>query len=109
MDAVPLSGCSASFETLYSLAASIQVTGRISAVTNVGTHRAPAFPECQKCDDRGVMEGRLCGQIASTSNPALNGCQIVAAYRIKFDSGSAGGTGGVRGTLEGVVICSCQH
>jgi hypothetical protein len=55
------------------------------------------------------MEGRLCGQIASTSTPALNGCQIVAAYRLRLDPSPAGPQGGVRGTLEGVVICSCQH
>jgi hypothetical protein len=85
----------------------LQVVGRISGVTNVGTHRAPAFKDCQKCDDKGVMEGRLCGQIASTSNVALNGCQVIAAYRINFDPGAAGGQGAVRGTLEGMIICSC--
>ena len=78
-------------------------------MTNVGTHRAPVFKECQSCDDIGVMEGRLCGQIASTSHPALNGCQVMADYRIKFDPGVAGGQGAVRGTLEGVIICSCQQ
>jgi hypothetical protein len=87
----------------------LQVVGRISGVTNVGTHRAPAFTDCQKCDDKGVMEGRLCGQIASTSHAALNGCQVVAAYRIKFDPGGTGGQGAVRGTLEGVIICSCAQ
>jgi hypothetical protein len=86
----------------------LQVTGRMSGVTNVGSHRAPAFATCQKCDDKGVMEGRLCGQIASTSNAALNGCQVVADYRIKFDPSTTGGQGDVRGTLEGVIICSCQ-
>ena len=90
-------------------AAGIQVTGRISGVTNEGTHRLPAFTDCQKCDDKGVMEGRLCGQIASTSTPALNGCQVIAAYRIKFDPGATGGQGGVRGTLEGVIICACKE
>jgi hypothetical protein len=90
-------------------AAGIKVAGRISGVTNAGTHRAPAFTDCQKCDDKGVMEGRLCGQIASTSNPALNGCQVVADYRIRFDPAVTGGQGGVRGTLEGVIICSCQQ
>ena len=69
----------------------------------------PAFTDCQKCDDKGVMEGRLCGQIASTSTPALNGCQVIAAYRIKFDPGATGGQGGVRGTLEGVIICACKE
>jgi hypothetical protein len=85
----------------------IQVTGRMSGVTNVGSHRAPAFTDCQKCDDKGVMEGRLCGQIASPNNPALNGCQVVADYRIKFDPATAGGQGAIRGTLEGVIVCSC--
>jgi hypothetical protein len=90
-------------------AAGLQVTGRMSGVTNVGSHRAPAFTACQKCEDKGVMEGRLCGQIVSTSNPALNGCQVIADYRIKFDPSTTGGQGAVRGTLEGVIICSCQQ
>ena len=85
----------------------VQITGRLSGVTNVGTHRLPAFADCQKCDAKGVMEGRLCGQIASTSNPALNGCQVVADYRIAFDSGTSGGQGSVKATLEGIVMCAC--
>ena len=88
---------------------STQVIGRMSGVTNVGTHRKPVFAECQKCDDKGVMEGRLCGQINSTSTPALNGCQVIAAYRIKFDPSIGGGSGAITGTLEGVIICSCQN
>jgi hypothetical protein len=89
--------------------AGLQVNGRISGVTNVGTHRLPALTDCQKCDARGVMEGRLCGQIASTSHPELNGCQVIADYRIKFDPGTTGGQGAVLATLEGVIICSCQQ
>jgi hypothetical protein len=89
-------------------AAGVTVTGRISGVTNVGSHRAPAFSACQKCDDKGVMEGRLCGTIASPNNPALNGCQVVGDYRIKFDPGANGGQGAVRGTLEGVILCTCS-
>ncbi len=84
------------------------IRGRISGVTNVGTHREPAFRECQRCDDGGVMEGRLCGQVVSTHTPELKGCHIVAAYRIKFDPSDKGGEGQVFGTLEGVVICYCQ-
>ena len=89
--------------------AGLQVTGRISGVTNEGSHRPPACNACQKCDDKGVMEGRLCGQIVSTANPALNGCQVVAAYRIKFDPGTTGGQGAIHGTLEGIILCPCQH
>ncbi len=89
-------------------AAGLQVIGRISGVTNVGSHRPPAFPACQKCDDKGVMEGRLCGQITSTTGTALNGCQVFADYRIRFEPSAAGGQGALSGTLEGVIICSCQ-
>jgi hypothetical protein len=93
----------------WSGAGGLQVTGRMSGVTNAGTHRLPAFKDCQKCDDRGVMEGRICGQIVSPNNPPLNGCQVMAAYRIRFDTSATGGTGAVSGTLEGVIICSCQQ
>jgi hypothetical protein len=88
--------------------AGLKVTGRLSGITNVGTHRAPAFNDCQKCDERGVMEGRLCGRIETTGHAALNGCQVSAAYRIRFDPSATGGQGAVRGTLEGVILCSCQ-
>jgi hypothetical protein len=91
-------------------AAGLQVKGRISGVTNLGTHRLPVFKDCQRCDEKGVMEGRLCGQVVATNTPALKGCWVVAAYRIKFDPTSqTGGDGAVQGVLEGVVICKCQN
>jgi len=90
-------------------AAGLHVTGRISGITNAGSHRAPAFTACQKCDDKGVMEGRLCGQIVSTADAALNGCQVTADYRIKFDPSTTGGQGDVRGTLEGIILCACRQ
>src|SRR5262249_37579004 len=62
----------------------LHVTGRISGVTNEGTHRSPAFDPCQKCGDRDVMEGRLCGQVVESKDPALKDCQVLAAYRIKI-------------------------
>ncbi len=37
------------------------VQGRLSGMTNEGTHREPAFTGCQECAELGVMEGRLCG------------------------------------------------
>ena len=89
-------------------AAGLRVVGRLSGVTNVGTHRAPAFQPCQRCDDRGVMEGRLCGQVVATRDPALRRCQVIAAYRIRFDPSVRGGSGAVRGTLEGVIVCPCR-
>ena len=88
-------------------AGGLKITGRMSGVTNEGSHRLP-IKDCQKCNDRGIMEGRLCGQVIDGGQtPKLKGCQIVAAYRIKFDPSITGGDGGVKGTLEGVLVCSC--
>lgn len=87
--------------------AGLIVKGRISGMTNEGTHRLP-IKDCQKCNDRGIMEGRLCGQVVSAQDPALKGCQVIAAYRIKFDASIQGGSGAVFGTLEGDIICECK-
>jgi hypothetical protein len=85
----------------------LRIKGRISGVTNVGTHRQPVFQNCQTCDTRGVMEGRLCGKI--TQGPKhLKGCQVFGAYRFKFDATqNTGGAGAIQGTFEGLVICRC--
>ena len=85
----------------------LKLEGRMSGVTNEGSHRLP-IKACQRCDDRGIMEGRLCGQVTSSKDPALKGCQVIAAYRIKFDPSLKGGGGAVVGTIEGVIICPCR-
>jgi hypothetical protein len=82
-------------------------TGTLRGVTNAGTHRAPAFDECQRCDNPGVMEGLLVGTIRRASDRRLVGCTIQAAYRLRFDPSSEGGSGSVRGTLEGAIVCDC--
>ena len=64
-------------------------TGNLRGVTNMGTHRPPAFKECQRCD------------------PRLIGCGIQAAYRLRFDPSTDGGSGAVAGTLEGELVCDC--
>jgi hypothetical protein len=85
-----------------------KAVGRLSGMTNVGTHRLPVFADCQRCDARGVMEGRLCGHVVDTLDPALKACQIFGSYRIKFDPSIAGGSGAITGIFEGVVICPCN-
>ena len=82
------------------------VQGRMSGVTNEGTHREPAFDGCQKCDERGVMEGRLCGRLRA-SDPALTGAQVTAAYRFRFEPSERGGDGELVGTIEGLVVRPC--
>ena len=86
----------------------IRAIGRMSGMTNVGTHRRPVFADCQPCDARGVMEGRLCGNVVEARDQALRGCQIMGSYRIKFDQSIAGGSGRVTAVLEGVIICPCR-
>jgi hypothetical protein len=84
--------------------------GRISGMTNVGTHRKPIFDGGQKCDQLGVMEGRICGQIMEAKNAELKGCQIFGVYRFtSFKPTPDGGKGNITGYIEGVVICPCQQ
>jgi hypothetical protein len=85
----------------------LKLTGRMSGFTNVGTHRPP-IKVCQKCNDVGIMEGRLCGQVTEAGSTRLKGCRVLAAYRIRFDASIQGGSGAVVGTLEGVIVCPCK-
>lgn len=86
---------------------SVLATGSMRGVTNAGTHRAPPFDACQRCDEVGVMEGLLVGTIRRARDRRLVGCTLQAAYRLRFDASSDGGSGGVRGTLEGAIVCDC--
>jgi hypothetical protein len=83
-------------------------TGTMKGVTNVGTHRRPAFDDCQTCKDLGVMEGMLLGTIVRARDKRLLGCEVRAAYRLRFDPSEGGGSGAVVGTLEGAIVCDCR-
>lgn len=87
--------------------AGVRVAGRLSGMTNVGTHRQPPFDPCQECRAPGYMEGRLCGRIERAEDGRLVGCQVTAAYRLLFEASEGFQDSGVRGTLEGLVVCSC--
>ena len=84
----------------------LTVAGRMSGVTNVGSHRLP-IKNCQKCSDRGIMEGKLCGEVVDAGKSDLKGCQVIAAYRISFDSSAGAISTSVVGTIEGVLVCFC--
>jgi hypothetical protein len=89
-------------------AAGLIATGTISGTTNAGILREPVFqPACEKCDNPGIMIGRLCGVIQRAEEKQLVGCNVFGTYRLHFDPGKTGATGAVRGTLEGLVICNC--
>lgn len=87
--------------------AGLKVAGRMSGVTNVGSHRIP-IKNCQRCSDRGIMEGKLCGEVVEAGNSKLKGCQVIAAYRIKFDPSVGFISTAVVGTIEGVLVCFCK-
>lgn len=87
--------------------ATFAAEGRISGVTNAGTHRKPIFNDCQPCDARGFMEGRICGEIVETSKPELKGCQIIGTYRMRFIPTATGPNAGGQGTIEAVLVCPC--
>lgn len=86
----------------------VRIVGTIAGMTNVGTHREPVFEPVQRCDSRGYMEGRFCGQVRA-AEPRLNGSQVTGVYRLRFDPTQQGGSGGVQGTVEGVVLRDCDE
>jgi hypothetical protein len=81
-------------------------TGTLSGVTNAGVHREPAGKDCQRCNEHGVMEGRLCAQIRRGPD-GFGCCNVIGVYLLRFDAGEGGGEGGVQGTFEGVIVCPC--
>jgi hypothetical protein len=87
---------------------SVRIVGRITGMTNVGTHRGPVFEPVQQCDSRGFMEGRFCGQVRA-AEPRLNGSEVTGAYRLRFDPTQAGGSGPVQGTIEGALLRTCEE
>jgi hypothetical protein len=91
------------------LCAGGQIYGELNGLTNAGTHRPPAFGECQTCDERGVMEGRLWGRFRRVSQPIFANAQVEASYRIRFDPTAEGGQGRVVGTIEGSLVTPCTE
>lgn len=87
--------------------ASFVAEGRMSGVSNAGTHRRPIFDDCQPCDARGFMEGRICGQIVETNKPELKGCQLIGTYRMRYQPTPTGPNAGGQGTIEAVLVCPC--
>jgi hypothetical protein len=87
--------------------AGVRVAGTMAGMTNVGTHREPAFDKCQECDARGFMEGRLCGPVTRADNPRLVGCTVTAVYRFRFDPSEGGQDTAIVGTVEGDLVCPC--
>jgi hypothetical protein len=89
--------------------AGLRVAGTMSGLTNEGTHREPAFKACQTCDSTGFMEGRLCGQVVRSDDPALLGNVVTAAYRFRFEATEDAKDSAVEGTIEGLLVEACAR
>jgi hypothetical protein len=86
---------------------SIAATGRVSGITNAGTHRKDPFEPCQHCHAPGWMEGRFCGVINRAVDRHLVGCQVIGTYRLRLEPPAFEPGGDVIGTLEGLIVCAC--
>jgi hypothetical protein len=84
------------------------VFGRMSGITNAGTHHRPVL-DCQECKAPGFLQGRLCGSIARADDPALRGAQVFTNYVLRVEDLAGDGIPeqGVLGTLEGVLVRGC--
>jgi hypothetical protein len=80
------------------------LVGRMSGMTNAGTHRSPAAP-CEPCDRRGHMEGRLDAVVVDGK---CEGCRVLATYVIDYDTSYRAQNTAIVGTLEGVLIHPCR-
>jgi len=85
-----------------------RVRGTMSGTTNAGTHREPVFDPCQQCRAPGYMEGRLCGRILKAKDERLRGCRVAASYRLLFDPSEGAIDSGITGTIEGLIVCTCD-
>jgi hypothetical protein len=84
-------------------------SGRISGITNAGTHRKDPFEPCQHCHAPGWMEGRFCGTIDRAVDQHLVGCELIGTYRFRLDPQAFEQGGDVVGTLEGLIVCACTR
>jgi hypothetical protein len=84
------------------------VLGRLSGITNAGTHRDPVLA-CQECKAGGFLQGRLCASIVRAEDQRLRGCQVFANYLLHAPDLAGDGIPAQRvtGTLEGVLVCGC--
>jgi len=81
-----------------------KLIGKITGVTNAGTHRAPLM-QCERCEEPGHMEGCLEAVVIEGQH---KGCRLVATYALRFDPGQDPQNTAFNGTLEGVLICDCR-
>ncbi len=103
---------SGNFVWTGTVASGVVVKGTMNGLNNIGPHRKPFIGNAnceQNCDTRLVMEGRFSGKVTAAKNQQLIGCEVVADYRLRLNTSEDGAASTLNGTLEGLLICLCQH
>lgn len=92
-----------------------RITGTLEGISNAGVLRARTFSrDCERCDEAGIVSGHLFGTGNGVPGVPVPGFQVDAIYRLAWDplawdpANPQPLTAPVRGTLEGVLIVSCQ-
>jgi hypothetical protein len=80
----------------------IEVVGILGGITNAGTHHGTK--DCEPCDIKGHMEGRLVGNI---EKGPLIGSRIIASYMIFFEHSPEFTDTIANGELEGIIVSDC--
>ncbi|MDH5605517.1 MAG: hypothetical protein OEY93_01405 [Anaerolineae bacterium] len=84
--------------------------GRMSGITNAGTHRFPLL-DCEPCNALAHMEGFLDGYVTGINYiPETRGqeySRLVGSYAIQIDWHKGGMDGDLLGILEGMLIGPC--
>jgi hypothetical protein len=89
----------------------IELSGRMSGITNAGILRAPVFqPAAETCLEPRVMVGRMCGSVVKAPEGLayLEHANIVAVYRFLLVDPHPNTPTAFKGTLEGALIPSCR-
>jgi hypothetical protein len=82
-------------------------TGRVSGISNAGTHRKDPFEPCQRCHAPRVDGGPLLRHDQPGGRRPLVGCQLIGTYRFRMEPSAFEQGGSVVGTLEGLIVCAC--
>lgn len=82
------------------------VEGIMAGTTNTGTHHTIKGSDCEPCDQKGHMEGRL---IANITKGPLAGGRIFASYMIFFEYSTEFKDTVALGNLEGVIVRDCMY
>lgn len=96
-------------------AAGGRITGTLEGISNAGVLRPTIFrPDCERCDEAGIVSGHLFGTGNGVPGVPMPDFQLDAVYRLAWDplawdfANPHPLTAPVRGTLEGVLIVTCQ-